>query len=41
MGASPEALDDQHDTPWLVTGVTALEHARNRGQDRVAAQLAR
>lgn len=22
MGASPDALDDQHDTPWLVTGVT-------------------
>jgi uncharacterized protein len=21
-GASPDALDDQHDTPWLVTGVT-------------------
>ncbi len=22
MGADPDALDDQHDTPWLVTGVT-------------------
>ncbi|KGN40269.1 ankyrin [Knoellia aerolata DSM 18566] len=22
MGASPDALDDRHDTPWLVTGVT-------------------
>lgn len=22
MGASPNALDDRHDTPWLVTGVT-------------------
>ncbi len=22
MGASADALDDQHDTPWLVTGVT-------------------
>jgi len=22
QGASPDALDDQHDTPWLVTGVT-------------------
>jgi len=22
LGASPDALDDQHDTPWLVTGVT-------------------
>lgn len=22
MGASPDTLDDQHDTPWLVTGVT-------------------
>ena len=22
MGASPDALDQQHDTPWLVTGVT-------------------
>ena len=22
MGANPDALDDQHDTPWLVTGVT-------------------
>ncbi len=22
MGASPDAMDDQHDTPWLVTGVT-------------------
>lgn len=22
MGADPNALDDQHDTPWLVTGVT-------------------
>lgn len=22
MGASPDALDDGHDTPWLVTGVT-------------------
>ena len=21
-GADPDALDDQHDTPWLVTGVT-------------------
>ena len=21
-GASPDALDDRHDTPWLVTGVT-------------------
>lgn len=22
LGADPDALDDQHDTPWLVTGVT-------------------
>ncbi|XBB66616.1 ankyrin repeat domain-containing protein [Nocardioides sp. WV_118_6] len=22
LGASPDALDDRHDTPWLVTGVT-------------------
>ncbi|GAA1507206.1 ankyrin repeat domain-containing protein [Nocardioides humi] len=22
MGADPDALDDRHDTPWLVTGVT-------------------
>lgn len=22
MGANPDALDDRHDTPWLVTGVT-------------------
>ena len=22
MGADPDALDHQHDTPWLVTGVT-------------------
>jgi ankyrin repeat protein len=22
LGANPDALDDQHDTPWLVTGVT-------------------
>ena len=22
LGANPNALDDQHDTPWLVTGVT-------------------
>jgi len=22
MGANPNALDDRHDTPWLVTGVT-------------------
>lgn len=22
MGASPDALDERHDTPWLVTGVT-------------------
>jgi ankyrin repeat protein len=22
LGATPDALDDQHDTPWLVTGVT-------------------
>jgi ankyrin repeat protein len=22
MGAEPDALDDRHDTPWLVTGVT-------------------
>ena len=22
LGAEPDALDDQHDTPWLVTGVT-------------------
>ncbi len=22
MGASPDALDNRHDTPWLVTGVT-------------------
>jgi ankyrin repeat protein len=22
LGASPDTLDDQHDTPWLVTGVT-------------------
>ena len=21
LGADPDALDDQHDTPWLVTGV--------------------
>ena len=22
LGADPDALDDRHDTPWLVTGVT-------------------
>jgi uncharacterized protein len=22
LGADPDAVDDQHDTPWLVTGVT-------------------
>jgi ankyrin repeat protein len=22
LGGDPDALDDQHDTPWLVTGVT-------------------
>ena len=22
LGADPDALDEQHDTPWLVTGVT-------------------
>ena len=24
LGADPDTLDDQHDTPWLVTGVTGV-----------------
>ena len=30
LGADPDALDDRHDTPWLVTGVTGSVRCSRR-----------